>query len=277
MAAEEPAERLSGAAREPTAGTGRLGGAASRWELRYDGRPGRESRHVLEQVSSGLLDLGPGMRGADGVLYRAGGYSHRSQLHGTAVVLVQARGGCELLAGWESPLAAWDWVRGRLPSADGPLHVPEGCMSRTAREEQVLAWGLRYPWELDWLATVMRGHVFSCDARDEIFGTAVYLHGRGGTVDAGTVAAEVSRQYLRAPAWAREDLGGPGAPWIGRYVQRLAVTEVAPGAAAAAAAALVPNPGLARAGGPVRLPLRPPAVMVPAPAHGPRAGPAPQM
>jgi hypothetical protein len=255
----------------------RAGGAAARWELRYDGRAGHESRIVLEQVTSGLLDLGPGMRGADGVLYRAGGYSHRSQLHGTAVVLVQARGGCELLAGWESPLAAWDWVRGRLPSADGPLHLPEGGTSRTAPEEQVLAWGLRYPWELDWLAIAIRGNVFSCDARDEIFAAAVYLHGWGGTVDAGTVAAEVSSRYLQAPAWACEDLGGPGAPWIGRYVQRLAVTEVPPGAAAEAAAALAPYAGPAGTSGPARLAPRPPAVMVPPPAHGPRAGPAPRM
>jgi hypothetical protein len=277
MTPEHPSERRSGTVREDAARPSGLAGAASRWELRYDGRAGYESRIVLDLVSSGLLDLGSGMRGADGVLYRAGGYSCRSQLHGTAVVLVQARGGHELLAGWESPLAVWDWVRGRLPSADGPLPELEGGPSRMACEERLLAWGLRYPWELDWLAGAMRGHVLSCDARDEIFAAAVHLHGRGGTVDAGTVAAEVSRRYRQAPAWAREELGGPGAPWIGRYVQRLAVTEVSPGAAAAAAMALGPCLGPAvRTGGPARLPPRPHAVMVPPPAHGPRAGPVPQ-
>jgi hypothetical protein len=276
MTAEDQAERQSTSVCEDAASTSRVTGAASRWELRYDGRASHESRHALDQVTGSVLDLRPEMRGADGVLYRAGGYSCRSQLHCTAVVLVQARGGCELLAGWESPLVASGWVHSRLPSADGPLPAPEDCTSRTGCEEQLLAWGLRYPWELDWLAGVMRGRVFSCDARDEIFAAAVYLHGRGGTVDAGTVAAEVSRRYRQAPAWAREELGGPEAPWIGRYVQRLAITEIRPGAAAEAAVALGPCVGLTRAVGPARLPPRPHSDVLPPPAHGPRAGPVPQ-
>src|ERR1700677_4392024 len=154
----------------------RLAAAAARWEHRYDSVADRDSRRIMEQVSSGLLDLRPGLRGSDGVLYRPGGYSRRSQLHGTTAVLVQARGGCELLTGWESPLTAWAWVRSRLPFADGPLDMREGGPSRTTREEQLLAWGLRYPWELDRLAGAMSWHAFSCDARDEIFAAAVFLH-----------------------------------------------------------------------------------------------------
>src|SRR6202453_1110335 len=37
-----------------------LAAAAARWEHRYDGVADRESARILEHVSSGLLDLGPG-------------------------------------------------------------------------------------------------------------------------------------------------------------------------------------------------------------------------
>jgi hypothetical protein len=226
-----------------------------------------------------MLDLGPAQRGVDGVLYQAGGYSPRSPLHGTAVVMVRAPGGCELLTGWDSPLAPWEWVRGRLPSQDGPLHVsPAG--SRTACEEQLLAFGLRYPWELDWLAGAISGHVFSCDARDEIFTAAMCLHRRGGTVDARTLADEVARRYEQAPAWAREQAGGAQVPWTARYLRRLAVTEVTPAAAALAVAGLVPGYPVADDSCPaclVRPAVQPQAVMVLAPAQGPRSGPAPRM
>jgi hypothetical protein len=37
---------------------------------------------------------------------------------------------------------------------------------------------------------------------------------------------EAGARYAWAPVWAREELGGPSAPWVRSYVERLAMTDV---------------------------------------------------
>jgi hypothetical protein len=258
----------------------RLRAAASRWDHRYDGSADLATRRILEHVRARFLDVGPACRGVDGALYQAGGYGPRSELYGMAVAMVRTRGCCELITSWDSPLAPWEWMRNRMASADGPLRAPgNGPVPRFTREEQVLAFGLRYPWELDWLAAAMSGYTFACDVRDEIFASARFISMHGGTIDARTVAAEVSGRYAWAPAWARDELGGAQAPGIARYLHRLAVTEVAPGTAGEAVAELS-----ARRAGPGVMGMRqgavrprPVTVTMPRPDARPRAGPAPRM
>lgn len=192
----------------------------SRWAHRYDGYVLPGTGEIRTRVRD--LDLGPGQRGIDGGHYLAG-----LTAASLPVVLVTTRAGCELLTGWDSAAAAGEWVLGRLASAAGPLTAPAGDgSSRLVREERVLAFVLRYPWELDTVAAALPGYVFGCDLRDEIYTAARTLHTRGGTVTAATVAAETQRRCLRAPSWAREMLGGPRAPLADRYVRRLASTGV---------------------------------------------------
>jgi hypothetical protein len=202
------------------------------WDQRYAALAGHASVRVLRQVTSGVFDLGPEHRGVDGAVYQAGGYSGGGEQPGEPVVVLRTRASCELVTGWEEPLAAWQWVAGRLPSADGPLcWPPGGAIPRMVREEQVLAFVLRAPWELDAVSEALPWFQFAADVREEVFQAARLIHARGGTVDARSVAAEAASRYEWAPAWARDALGGPGTPSVLRYAARLAATEVSPGLA----------------------------------------------
>jgi len=211
----------------------------SRWQHRYDGYVHLGADELAALFRDGVRSLGTPCRGIDGARYIIGRFSATSPGYETTGVLAATRAGCELLAGWDSPAAADDWVRGRLAPATGPLMPPGGHMPRLAREEQVLAFVLRYPWELDAVAAALPGYVFTADLRDEIFAAARMLHASGGTVDAATVAAETERRCAWAPSWAREILGGPRAPLAAGYVRRLAVTPVTSAAAQQAISELV--------------------------------------
>jgi hypothetical protein len=200
--------------------------AALSWEQRYTALADHDSVRVVRQQDGGVSGLGPAHRGVDGALYQVGGYS------GGPVVVVRTRASCELLTGWEAPLGAWQWVRGRLSSAHGELDWPRGDqVPRMVREEQVLAFVLRYPWELDAVSAALPGFMFAADVREEIFQAARLIHSHGGSVNARSVAAEAGSRYEWAPAWARDALGGDGTPLVTRYAGRLAATEVDPGTA----------------------------------------------
>lgn len=253
--------------------------AALSWEQRYAALAGHDSVHVLRQLDGGVSGLGPEHRGVDGAVYQAGEYSGG----GRPVVVVRTRASCELLTGWEEPLAAGQWVAGRLPSADGPLcWPPTGAVPRMVREEQVLAFVLRYPWELDAVSAALPGFIFAADVREELFQAARLIHARGGTVDGRWVAAEAASRYEWAPAWARDALGGPGTPSVFRYAARLAATEAGPGLARQAISALAASCPALEAGGSARLvsPRHCAVLRDQRPGPGPPVvprGPAPQM
>jgi hypothetical protein len=209
--------------------------AALSWERRYTALADHHSVQLLRQLDDGAFGLGAEHRGVDGALYQAGAYCDVP----VPVVVVRTRSSCELLTGWDAPLAAWQWVRGRLSSAHGELDWPPGDqVPRMVREEQVLAFVLRYPRELDAVSEALPGFTFAADVREEIFQAARLIHARGGTVDARSVAAEACSRYEWAPAWARDALGGPGTPSVDRYAARLAATEVRPGLVGQAISAL---------------------------------------
>lgn len=245
-----------------------------RWQHRYDRyvQPGTDE--IRAWTGAGELELGPAQRGIDGASYLTGVFTTASPLDGTAAMVVATRAGCELLTGWDSRAAAGERVRGRLASATGTLTAPAvGGSSRLVCEEQVLAFALRYPWELDAVAAALPGYVFGCDPRDEIFAAARMLHTRGGTVNAATVSAEAQRRCLQAPSWAREMLGGPRAPLAGGYARRLASTGVPYATVEQAIGELartLPAAGSSLSRSPLPLTARPPDFTAVAP-HAPAA------
>jgi hypothetical protein len=131
------------------AGTERgLEPARLRWRSRYDGMAYEGTARVLDLERREMLTLGAAHRGVDGAIYQAGGFNDRPVLHCTPVAAVRVREACELITGWDGPLAAREWMHSRLPSADGPLRWPAGAASRVEHEKHVAGFVLRVPWEL---------------------------------------------------------------------------------------------------------------------------------
>jgi hypothetical protein len=240
---------------------------AARWECRYEDGPDELSVLVVTLAESGALDLDPAQRGIDGVRYQAGAYGSGSLRHGDPVVLVRTRGGCELVAGWPDLAAARIWAGDRV-AGDGPLTWPaHAAGSRAVREEQVLACMLRYPWQASALASVLRWHTYQSDLRDEVASALAVIARRGGTVSSAAAGDEVRHRYTEAPAWAREEAGGPDVPRAAAYLRRLACTEVTPDAAMTAARTLAGQQ--AGPSGPGPRPPGAPLLPPPRQAHGP--------
>jgi hypothetical protein len=159
-----------------------------------------------------------------------------SQDSGGRAALLRARR--LIQSAWPDPErvpSARDFSRAARILADGSQG---GAVPRMIREEQVVAFVLRAPWELDAVSAALPWFCFAADVREEVFQAARLIHSRGGTVDARSVATEAASRYEWAPAWARDALGGPGTPSVFRYIARLAATEVSPGLARQAISAL---------------------------------------
>jgi hypothetical protein len=258
------------------AGTGEgLRAAAVRWRHDHELRSDAMTRNVRQLEAAGLLRLGKPRRGVDGALYRAGPYSERPGDPGEPAVLVSGRG-LDLITGWGSPLAAWQWIETRNPEAGGPLQWPAGQpVPRLVHEEQVLAYALAEPSVLAagcgppvpgddyeelsaaWILSDLRGEILQCAMLAGLF---------EGSPSSRAVAMQVAERYAWAPAYARLTVGGSDAPLVTTYVSRLAETGVSESTYQAARAALV-------AAGPVWQPRRACAPAVSRPGAAPLPGP----
>ena len=257
------------------AGTGEgLRTAAVRWRHDHELRSDAMTRNVRHLEAAGLLRLGQPCRGVDGALYRAGGYSERPGDPGEAAVLVSGRG-LDLITGWESPLAARQWIETRDPEASGPLPWPAGQpVPRLVHEEQVLAYALAEPSVLAaacdrqcpamtmeelpaaWILSDLRSEILQCAKLAGLFEDS----------PSQAVAMQVAERYAWAPAYARLTVGGSDAPLVTTYVSRLAGTGVSESTYQAARAALL-------AAGPVWQPHRACAPVASRPGAAPLPGP----
>lgn len=213
-----------------------LRAAEAGWRERY-GAPafGPVSRDAEHEGQS--YRLGPAYPGLDGALYQVGDPAAGGVLTGP-VVVVRAGSRVSVLPGWQVPDTAVSWVRERLPGGDGPLDWPPGAGVRLIREEQVLAFMLRAPWELDAAHAALRSYQWTAHSREQLFSAARAVFWRGHAVDATSVAGEAAGRYAWVPAWASDDLGGPDVPYLAQYLRRLARTPITPDVARAAISVL---------------------------------------
>jgi len=249
------------------------------WQARYARRqPTADERAAASRISRGeVMVRDEQCLGIDGASYARAWYPHS----GKPAIVVTSSAGTREIVNFANRGDAWAWMAGRAPEATGPLPTTAtGPGTRTAREEEVLAFLLRDPRHAAPVARLVTPESMTTHLRAEALAAWQKLDADGSGPPFDLVATRYARSLLRAPRWAGGDIGWPGATRALAYLERLAATPVTGPQARAAAAFLVtadtggpanhghlPQPGLTP-GAPVQVP----------PAHGTvRRGPQPRL
>ena len=256
-----------------------LGGAARAWQGRYAHRqPTADERFAASRISRGeVMVKDEQCQGIDGASYARAWYPHS----GKPAIVVTSSAGTREIVNFANRDDAWAWMTGRAPEATGPVRTTAtGPGTRTAREEEVLAFLLRDPSRARPVAGLVAPESMTTHLRAEALAAWQKLADTGGGPDFEAVAARYARSLLRAPRWAAGDIGWPGATRARAYLDRLAATPVTEPQARAAAEFIttadaggqaqrghLPQPALGRRG---------PALLPPAPSAV-RGGPAPRL
>jgi len=231
---------------------GELRAAVAVWQARYAARPETQpERQAAAQLRAGdVKESGQAARGLDGAWYTRAWYPRS----GKPAVVVTSSALSEEIVNFANTGDAQSWLASRSPGTPGPLRTTEtGPVTRTAREEELLAFILRDPRAGAGVAALTGPATWTTHLRAELFSAWKWASAEGGAPGYGVIAAAYTRRLLRAPATAAEDIGWPGATRAIAYLQRLTATPVTPAQAHTAAAALAEAD--AAASGP-----RPPAV-----------------
>jgi len=243
------------------AGTdGELRDAVPAWHARYAARPETvPERQAAARLRAGdVKESGQASRGLDGAWYTRAWYPRS----GKPAVVVTSSALSEEIVNFANTGDARSWLESRSPAATGPLRTTAtGPVTRTAREEELLAFLLRDPQAGAGMAALAGPATWTTHLRAELFAAWRWATAEGGTPGYGVIAAAYTRRLLRAPAEAAPDIGWPGATRAAAYLQRLVATPVTQAQASAAARALVEADTTARA-------PRPPAGITPAPRTG---------
>jgi hypothetical protein len=250
------------------------------WEHRYDGRLTTVAdRDVDTQIHLGaLMETGRPGQGVDGAWYRRAYYSRS----GKPAVVITTSAMTEEVANFANTEDAGRWLTSRSPESAGPLATTvNGPTTRTAREEEVLAWVVRKPGDTEAFAQLVGAVTWTTHLRAELFATMSWLTSGGGSPGYGVIEETFFRRLLRAPGSAAAEIGWPGAARAMAYLQRLAATTVTPGQARLSAEALARAETVVGAPAPGRI-TRPSTVSAQAPLLQPplyppsRSGPAPR-
>ena len=203
--------------------------ARAAWESRYAARgPGTADHLVaaLRRDDEGLMSWDPGgpYPGVDGARYQPGAMCLEDS--DEPFLLAGGRGTCEVITGWADFGAMQDWIAGRGTGgtrALTPAPVPAG--TRAWLEDTVLAYLVNHPWDTADELRALEPDAMTTDVRYEVLGAVRRLSGRG-YYSPETVSAEARAGLSRVPAEGLAWYGGPGGPFIGIYVSRLAETEI---------------------------------------------------
>jgi hypothetical protein len=228
---------------------GELRAAAPAWAGRYDRRPPTaEERHAEARLRAGeVVESGHAAHGVDGAWYTRA-YYPRS---GTPAVVVTTSALTEAVVNFANKPDAQAWLVSRAPEAAGPLRTTEtGPITRTAREEELLAFLIREPGAGADAAALAGNATFTTHLRAELFAAWRWLTAQGGAPGYGVIANAFGRRLLRAPGTMAEDIGWPGATRAMAYLQRLAATPVTEAQARVSAEALAEADVAAAAGAP---------------------------
>jgi hypothetical protein len=234
-----------------------LRAAVPAWHARYAARPETQpERQAAAQLRTGdVKESGQASHGLDGAWYTRAWYPRS----GKPAVVVTSSALSEEIVNFANTEDARSWLESRSPASIGPLRTTAtGPVTRTAREEELLAFILRDPQAGMGMASLAGPATWTTHLRAELFAAWRWATAEGGAPGYGVIAAAYTRRLLRAPAAAAEDIGWPDATRAIAYLQRLAATPVTPAQASAAATALAEADTTARA-------HRPPAGIAPTP------------
>jgi hypothetical protein len=247
---------------------GELRAAAPAWDRRYAARPQTNPEQVAAaKIRNGeVVESKPAGQGIDGAHY-AMAYYPRS---GKPAIVITTSAMTEEIVNFANPQDAAAWLASRSAKIGGPLPTSAtGPASRTAREEELLAFLVRDPGRGTPLAETAGTVTFTTHLRAELFAAVRWAAAAGGTPGYSVIAEAYGRRLLRAPADAASDIGWPDATRAMAYLNRLVATPVTESQAAAAAGLLA---AVDAAAGQARQ-----QVTVPAPAarHAPAVTPTP--
>jgi hypothetical protein len=227
------AERLAGAGRaahgevmDTIAGAdGELLGARPSWQCRYEGRRPTAAERTAEELirTRSVVERGKPGHGLDGAWYTPAWYPRS----GKPAVVVTTSAMTEEVVPFASIGDARGWLASRAPGAAGPLMTTaDGPVTRTVREEEVLAWLLRSPLDTAAMTGGLAPGAWTTHLRAELAAALRFASTTGGTPGYGVLAEAFGRRLLRAPGWAGQDIGWPAATRAMTYLQRLAATSV---------------------------------------------------
>jgi hypothetical protein len=214
-----------------------LEAASSSWHNRYAGRQQTQPERIAaDQIRNGdVVESGHAGPGIDGAHYSRA-YYPRS---GTPAIVITTSAMTEEIVNFANTADAAAWLASRSAGITGPLPTTAtGPTSRTAREEELLAFLAREPGQGTRLAAMAGPATFTTHLRAELFAALRWATAAGGTPGYSVIAEAYGRRLLRAPADAAEDIGWPNATRAMAYLNRLVVTPVTESQAAAAAGLL---------------------------------------
>ena len=214
-----------------------LQAATPAWHNRYAARPQTQPERIAaDQIRNGnVVESGHAGPGIDGAHYSRA-YYPRS---GKPAIVITTSAMTEEIVNFANTQDAAAWLASRSAGITGPLPTSAtGPASRTAREEELLAFLAREPGRGTRLAGMAGPATFTTHLRAELFAALRWATAAGGTPGYSVIAEAYGRRLLRAPADAAEDIGWPNATRAMAYLNRLVVTPVTESQAAAAAGLL---------------------------------------
>ena len=214
-----------------------LQAATPAWHNRYAARPQTQPERIAaDQIRNGnVVESGHAGPGIDGAHYSRA-YYPRS---GKPAIVITTSALTEEIVNFANTEDAAAWLASRSAGISGPLPTSTtGPASRTAREEELLAYLAREPSRGTRLAGMAGPATFTTHLRAELFAALRWATAVGGTPGYSVIAEAYGRRLLRAPADAAEDIGWPNATRAMAYLNRLVVTPVTESQAATAASLL---------------------------------------
>jgi hypothetical protein len=211
-----------------------LEAATAGWHRRYAARPQTQPERIAAgQIRNGdVVESGHAGPGIDGAHYSRA-YYPRS---GKPAIVITTSALTEEIVNFANTADAAAWLASRSAGISGPLPTSAtGPASRTAREEELLAFLIREPGRGTRLDAMAGPATFTTHLRAELFTALRWATAAGGTPGYTVIAEAYGRRLLRAPADAAEEIGWPNATRATAYLNRLAVTPVTESQAAAAA------------------------------------------
>ena len=211
-----------------------LEAATAGWHNRYAARPQTQPERIAAgQIRNGdVVESGHAGPGIDGAHYSRA-YYPRS---GKPAIVITTSALTEEIVNFANTADAAAWLASRSAGISGPLPTSAtGPASRTAREEELLAFLLREPGRGARLDSMAGAATFTTHLRAELFAALRWATAAGGTPGYTVIAEAYGRRLLRAPAEAAEEIGWPNATRATAYLNRLVVTPVTEAQAAAAA------------------------------------------
>jgi hypothetical protein len=204
------------------------------WVHRYDNRPLTAwERAAQEALHSGqVVEHSRAGHGIDGAWYAPASIRRGER----PAVVVRTSAGTRFVVPFANTSEMTSWLMNRAPEATGPLQTSRnGPVTRSGREEELLACAIRNPQEAPRLLSRVGPETMTADLRAELAIAVKWATETGGTPEYSVIGEAYARRLLRAPGTAAEEIEWPAMRRAMTYLRRLAETPVTPKQASEAA------------------------------------------